>query len=74
MLVSYEAVQISPISPLCYIQALNDAKRELRYLLVYLHGDDHQDTDEFCRYVVVVCSLEFKYVEISFVKCQYGHI
>lgn len=32
-------------------QALNDAKRELRYLLVYLHGDDHQDTDEFCRCV-----------------------
>ncbi|XP_078406882.1 FAS-associated factor 2 [Cetorhinus maximus] len=32
-----------------YSQALNDAKRELRYLLVYLHGDDHQDTDEFCR-------------------------
>lgn len=32
------------------MKALNDAKRELRYLLVYLHGDDHQDTDEFCRY------------------------
>ncbi|XP_066498257.1 FAS-associated factor 2 [Hoplias malabaricus] len=32
-----------------YSQALNDAKRELRYLLVYLHGEDHQDTDEFCR-------------------------
>uniref|UniRef100_A0A8C3E679 FAS-associated factor 2 n=1 Tax=Corvus moneduloides TaxID=1196302 RepID=A0A8C3E679_CORMO len=32
-----------------YSQALNDAKRELRFLLVYLHGDDHQDTDEFCR-------------------------
>uniref|UniRef100_A0A665W9F6 FAS-associated factor 2 n=1 Tax=Echeneis naucrates TaxID=173247 RepID=A0A665W9F6_ECHNA len=32
-----------------YSQALNDAKRELRYLLVYLHGNDHQDTDEFCR-------------------------
>lgn len=31
-------------------QALNDAKRELRYLLVYLHGEDHQDTDEFCRF------------------------
>lgn len=30
-------------------KALNDAKRELRFLLVYLHGDDHQDTDEFCR-------------------------
>ncbi|KAJ4946475.1 hypothetical protein JOQ06_024142 [Pogonophryne albipinna] len=32
-----------------YSQALNDAKRELRYLLVYLHGEDHQDTDQFCR-------------------------
>ncbi|XP_053519388.1 FAS-associated factor 2 isoform X2 [Artibeus jamaicensis] len=29
--------------------ALNDAKRELRFLLVYLHGDDHQDSDGFCR-------------------------
>uniref|UniRef100_A0A8C5L1C6 FAS-associated factor 2 n=1 Tax=Jaculus jaculus TaxID=51337 RepID=A0A8C5L1C6_JACJA len=34
-----------------YSQALNDAKRELRFLLVYLHGDDHQDSDEFCRSV-----------------------
>ncbi|XP_036920314.1 FAS-associated factor 2 isoform X2 [Sturnira hondurensis] len=32
-----------------YSQALNDAKRELRFLLVYLHGDDHQDSDGFCR-------------------------
>ncbi|OWF50061.1 FAS-associated factor 2-like [Mizuhopecten yessoensis] len=32
-----------------YSQALNDAKRELRFLLVYLHGDDHQDTHSFCR-------------------------
>uniref|UniRef100_A0A6I8P9S7 Fas associated factor family member 2 n=1 Tax=Ornithorhynchus anatinus TaxID=9258 RepID=A0A6I8P9S7_ORNAN len=32
-----------------YSQALNDAKRELRFLLVYLHGDDHQDSDHFCR-------------------------
>ncbi|KAK2118306.1 FAS-associated factor 2 [Saguinus oedipus] len=31
-----------------YSQALNDAKRELCFLLVYLHGDDHQDSDEFC--------------------------
>lgn len=38
------------IALLLTTQALNDAKRELRYLLVYLHGDDHQDTDEFCRY------------------------
>ncbi|KAK7091701.1 FAS-associated factor 2-like [Littorina saxatilis] len=32
-----------------YSQALNDAKRELRFLMVYLHGDDHQDSDTFCR-------------------------
>ncbi|XP_064597373.1 FAS-associated factor 2-like [Liolophura sinensis] len=32
-----------------YSQALNDAKRELRFLCVYLHGDDHQDTPTFCR-------------------------
>lgn len=32
-----------------YSQALNDAKQELRFLLVYLHGEEHQDTDEFCR-------------------------
>ncbi|XP_065546210.1 FAS-associated factor 2 [Lathamus discolor] len=37
-----------------YSQALNDAKRELRFLLVYLHGDDHQDTDEFCRNTLCV--------------------
>ncbi|CAN8017306.1 unnamed protein product [Ixodes persulcatus] len=32
-----------------YSQALNDAKRELKFLLIYLHGDDHQDTGAFCR-------------------------
>lgn len=32
-----------------YSQALNDAKRELRFLLVYLHSSEHQDTDKFCR-------------------------
>lgn len=32
-----------------YSQALNDAKRELKFLLIYLHGDDHQDTAPFCR-------------------------
>ncbi|KAL5015363.1 hypothetical protein ScPMuIL_009633 [Solemya velum] len=35
-----------------YSQALNDAKQELRFLLVYLHGDDHQDTPDFCRTVM----------------------
>ncbi|KAH3712656.1 hypothetical protein DPMN_072409 [Dreissena polymorpha] len=32
-----------------YSQALNDAKQELKFLLVYLHGKDHQDSDGFCR-------------------------
>nr|XP_054761028.1 FAS-associated factor 2-like [Lytechinus pictus] len=32
-----------------YSEALSDAKRDLKFLLVYLHGNDHQDTDQFCR-------------------------
>lgn len=31
-----------------YSQALDEAKKELQFLLVYLHSDLHQDTDEFC--------------------------
>ncbi|CAL1527959.1 unnamed protein product [Lymnaea stagnalis] len=40
-----------------YSQALNDAKKELRFLLVYLHSEDHQNTDQFCR--EVLCSENF---------------
>ncbi|KAK9709010.1 UBX domain [Popillia japonica] len=32
-----------------YSQVLNDAKRELKFLLVYLHKDDAVDTPLFCR-------------------------
>lgn len=32
-----------------YAQALSDAKQELRFLLVYLHNEDHLDTLLFCR-------------------------
>nr|CAG4644200.1 EOG090X0B12 [Lepidurus arcticus] len=32
-----------------YSQALSDAKKELKFLLVYLHSADHQDTGRFCR-------------------------
>jgi len=32
-----------------YSQVVNDAKRELKFLLVYLHGDNHQHTTEFCE-------------------------
>jgi len=35
-----------------YAQALEVAKRELRFLLVYLHSEDHQDTDRFCTEVM----------------------
>ena len=31
-----------------YNQALEEAKRDLRFLLVYLHSGRHQDTDAFC--------------------------
>ncbi|XP_066584165.1 FAS-associated factor 2 [Prorops nasuta] len=32
-----------------YTQALSDAKQELRFLLVYLHKDEVQDIDQWCR-------------------------
>ncbi|KAG0169788.1 hypothetical protein DFQ28_002643 [Apophysomyces sp. BC1034] len=32
-----------------YSQALETAKKELRFLLVVLQSDEHDDTDEFCR-------------------------
>jgi len=35
-----------------YYQVLDEAKRDLRFLLVYLHSDDHQDTENFCRNVI----------------------
>jgi len=33
------------------IQALKAARKRRRLLLVYLHGDQHYDTDRFCRSV-----------------------
>lgn len=32
-----------------YSKALEEAKRDLKFLLVYLHSATHQDTDEFCQ-------------------------
>jgi FAS-associated factor 2 len=32
-----------------YSQVLEEAKRELKFLLVYLHSESHQDTEVFCR-------------------------
>lgn len=42
-----------------YSQALNDAKQELRFLLVYLHCEEHQDTAKFCRWCTVLVSFAF---------------
>nr|CAG4636413.1 EOG090X0B12 [Eubosmina coregoni] len=35
--------------PGTYSQVLNEAKKDLKFLLVYLHSKDHQETDRFCR-------------------------
>jgi len=35
-----------------YAQVLEEAKKELKFLLVYLHSEDHEDTDMFCRQVL----------------------
>lgn len=32
-----------------YAQALNDAKNELRFLVVYLHSESATETQNFCR-------------------------
>ncbi|XP_054712003.1 FAS-associated factor 2-like isoform X2 [Uloborus diversus] len=48
-----------------YYQAVNDAKQDLKFLLVYLHGDDHQDTDEFCR-TVLCCREVINFIDSSF--------
>ncbi|KAM3187953.1 hypothetical protein ACTXT7_001275 [Hymenolepis weldensis] len=32
-----------------YADALKEAKRSLRFLIVYLHGDSHENSDVFCR-------------------------
>jgi FAS-associated factor 2 len=36
-----------------YPQALTEAKRELRFLLVYLHNELHQNTFNFCQTVLI---------------------
>lgn len=33
-----------------YAQALNDAKNELRFLIVYLHSESATETQSFCRF------------------------
>ena len=35
-----------------YNDALAEAKRDLKFLLVYLHSEHHQDTDDFCRNIL----------------------
>ncbi|XP_017781577.1 PREDICTED: FAS-associated factor 2 [Nicrophorus vespilloides] len=32
-----------------YSQVMNDAKRELKFLLIYLHNEESEDTVKFCR-------------------------
>jgi len=32
-----------------YSQALNEAKKDLKFVIVYLHCSEHQDTERFCR-------------------------
>ena len=31
-----------------YAQVLEEAKKELKFLLIYLHSEEHQDSDRFC--------------------------
>jgi len=40
-----------------YSQALDTAKKDLKFLIVYLHSPNHQDTNRFCRQTL--CSPQF---------------
>jgi FAS-associated factor 2 len=33
-----------------YSQAIEEAKTEMKSLLVYLHSSEHEDAEQFCRY------------------------
>ncbi len=46
---SVGAIDVPDFRPVTYSQALDEAKRDLRFLLVYLHSQEHQDTASFCR-------------------------
>ncbi len=46
---STSSVIFPPFHRGSYAQALDEAKRQLKFLLVYLHSAEHQDTERFCR-------------------------
>lgn len=48
-----------------YSQALNDAKRELKFLLLYLHNEDGVDTATFCRSTLSERSV-IQYIDTNF--------
>eukprot|EP00118_Oscarella_pearsei_P002163 m.9717 g.9717 ORF g.9717 m.9717 type:complete len:467 (+) comp21583_c0_seq1:200-1600(+) len=55
-----------PFLQCSYTEAVAKARQDIRFLLVYLHSWDHQQTDEFCQ--KVVCTPGFKeYVEESMI-------
>ncbi|KAI9591464.1 thioredoxin-like protein [Syncephalis fuscata] len=40
-----------------YTQALEDGKRDLKFLLIYLHSEEHDNADKFCRTVLTSTQL-----------------
>ncbi|KHJ46315.1 UBX domain protein [Trichuris suis] len=50
-------VQHPPFYQGSYSNALKDAKKDLCYLIVYLHSSYHSDVDRFCQ--SVICNPEF---------------
>lgn len=36
-----------------YLIAVSDAKKELRFLLIYLHSDHHPEAQDFCSNVLI---------------------
>lgn len=55
-----------------YAQALNDAKNELRFLVVYLHSESAPETQNFCRFALFskLFCLKFVMYFFNIVSCK----
>ncbi|KAJ9068530.1 UBX domain-containing protein 10 [Entomophthora muscae] len=54
---------ILPFLEIKYSQALDKAKQEIKFLVVYLHSDEHESSDEFCETTLASPELVSFFVE-----------
>lgn len=52
----YGAARVPPLQACSYTTALERSREQFRLLVVYLHSEEHQDADRFCRCVFDSCT------------------